>query len=271
MTNLTWRPYSPLMHAPILITGGSRGIGRAIRERLEDKGHRVINLDRQPAPDRSTDEIACDLNDPLSISNAIDQAPAQLSAVICVAGVGPIPSHPEQVVRINFLGTRSLIERLLPRIESGGAVTLIASSAGRDWKDNRTHVDSVLDTPSFESGLEWLEHHPTRWQNDPYKFSKQCLAAYTYRAAGLGKPRDIRVNCINPGITATALSDDFRALLGHETYDRIVQLSGRAAEPQDIAGLAEFLTVGDAHWINGVEITVDGGYHAGQIAGWHPY
>ena len=163
-----------------------RGIGRAIRERLEDKGHRLINLDRQPVPGKQTDEIACDLNDPVDISKAIDQAPAQLSAVICVAGVGPIPSPPDQQDRINYLGTRLLIERLLPRIESGGAVTLIASSAGRDWKDNRTHVDSMLDTPSFESGLEWLEHHPTRWQNDPYKFSKQCLAAYTYRAAGLG-------------------------------------------------------------------------------------
>ncbi|MGA0169642.1 MAG: 3-alpha-hydroxysteroid dehydrogenase, partial [Pseudomonadales bacterium] len=62
---------------------------------------------------------------------------------------------------------------------------------------------------------------------------------------------------------------DFRQLLGGETYDRIVDLTGRAGRPEDIAGLAEFLSVGDSHWINGVEITVDGGYYAGVVAGRH--
>ena len=83
-------------------------------------------------------------------------------------------------------------------------------------------------------------------------------------------PLGVRVNCINPGITQTRLSTVFRAMIGNEKYDRITRLSGRSGQPEDLAGLTEFLTVGDATWINGVEITVDGGYHAGVIAGWHP-
>ena len=256
------------MNAPIVITGGTSGIGLAIRSRLEDRGYALINLDLVE-PETNAPHIACDLSVPPSIDQAIAALPGEISALLCVAGVGPLPDQPEKVMRINFLGTRRLAEHLLARIRPEGTITLVASSAGRDWRDNRDRVDAMLKTPSFEAGMEWLAEHPKAWIDNPYKFSKQCLAAYTYHAVGLAQPLGIRVNCINPGITQTNLSDDFRQLLGGETYDRIVDLTGRAGRPEDIAGLAEFLSVGDSHWINGVEITADGGYYAGVVAGRH--
>ena len=99
-----------------------------------------------------------------------------------------------------------------------------------------------------------MEKNKDAWQEDAYKFSKQCLAAYTYHAAGQAKNLNLRVNCINPGITETRLSGNFRDLIGHESYDRITRLMGRAGKPEDVAGIAEFLTVGDAAWINGVPV-----------------
>ena len=258
------------MESPVVITGASSGIGRAIETRLRSAGCRILNLDIVRPRVNLESYICCDLNEPDLIANAITQLPDTLAGLICVAGVGPIPDDPEKVVRTNFLGTRYLAEALLPRIKVGGGITLVASSAGRDWANNRQLVDGLISTTAFSGGLDWLAKNRAAWSEQAYKFSKQCLAAYTYRAAGAALSLGIRVNCINPGITETRLSTEFRGMIGHENYNRIVRLTGRAGQPEDIAGLAEFLTLGDANWINGVEITVDGGYHAGVIAGWHP-
>lgn len=259
------------MKAPIVITGGSSGIGEAIRLRLEAAGYETLNLDIQRPDDACQNFIACDLSDPVSLDAALTSVPAQVGGLICVAGVGPMPDNPMKVMTVNFLGTRWLTEQILPRIQSKGSVTLVASSAGRDWRDNRAQVDGMIEAEGFTEGQDWLNSAESgAWKADSYKFSKQCLAAYTYHAVGKARPFGVRVNCINPGITETNLSTGFRDMLGSQTYDRIVNLSGRSGQPTDVAGLAEFLAVGDAGWINGVEITVDGGYFAGVVADWHP-
>lgn len=259
------------MQGPIAITGGSSGIGLAVRRRLEAAGHETLNLDIQRPEDDCQNFIACDLSDTASLRDAMAALPDVLGGLICVAGVGPIPSDPMKVMAVNFLGTRWLAEHMLPRIARGGSITLVASSAGRDWRDNRDQVDGMLAAEGFEIGANWLQGTDCgEWQGEAYKFSKQCLAAYTYHAVGKARGYGVRVNCINPGITETNLSSGFRDMLGSDNYDRIVSLSGRSGQPGDVAGLAEFLSVGDAGWINGVEITVDGGYFAGVVADWHP-
>ena len=256
------------MEAPVVITGATFGIGRAIAVRLRSAGHSVLNLDLEKPASNPESFIPCDLNKPDLIERAIEQLPKVLGGLICVAGVGPIKGDPEKVVRVNFLGTRYLTEMLLPRLQGGSGVTLVASSAGRDWANNRQMVDALLKTSDFYEGLDWLNKNQAKWSAHAYKFSKQCLAAYTYRAAGVALTLGVRVNCINPGIIETRLSNDFRAMVGEEDYDRIIRLTKSTGQPEDIAGLAEFLTLGDAGWINGVEITVDGGYHASVVAGW---
>ena len=69
----------------------------------------------------------------------------------------------------------------------------------------------------------------------PYLFSKRCAAAYTYRAAHLALPYKVRVNCVNPGVTETQLSPQFRDLVGDKLYDWGVEQIGRAGTPTDIA------------------------------------
>ena len=169
---------------------------------------------------------------------------------------------------VNFLGLRHLTETLISRLDDGGCIVNVASSIGHDWRSRRQVVRELLDTPDFGAGLVWLRAHQEEWADNPYKFSKQCAAAYTYVAAGLGADRHIRVNCINPGSTGTQLTPDFKQLVGEELYDWGRRQVGREATPADIAEVIEFLAIGECRWINGVELLVDGGFLAGIIGGW---
>ena len=250
----------------IVLTGGATGIGAATVARLEAQGHRITILDIvQPAV--AIGFIQCDLSDPAAIDRAIAQLPGQIDRLINVAGVSNAAPD-EKVLQVNFLGLRYLTEQLVPRISDGGCVVNVASSAGYDWRNRQTLIDGLLDTHDFDTGMQWLQVNQAAWQANPYKFSKQCAAAYTYRAAGLASQRGVRVNCVNPGSTGTRLTADFKQLVGAEKYDWGVQQIGREGEPDDIAEVIEFLATGNNRWLNGVELVVDGGYIAGLTGGW---
>jgi len=251
----------------IALTGGATGIGAATAARLMAADCDVHILDiTAPAASHSR-FIHCDLGREDAIDAAIKQLPARIDALINVAGI-PGPHPAETVVAVNFLGLRHLTESLVPRIAAGGCVVNVASTAGRDWQKRADVVQSLLDTTDFAAGMNWLRTHNAEWSRDPYKFSKQCAAAYTYRAAGIALRHGVRVNCVNPGATETQLTPAFRVLVGPELYDWGVAQIGRQGTPQDIAEVIEFLAIGQCRWLNGVEIVVDGGYIAGIVGGW---
>lgn len=255
------------MTSVIVVTGGSSGIGAAAVARFLATGAEVWNLDRRAPQHAEVRHLDCDLSDPGAIDNAISALPRTIHALVQVAGVA-VAQPQQHVIAINFLAQRHLLQALLPRLLSGGAVVNVASSAARDWRDHADALAGLLATDDFRAGEAWLAAHPDLWQSQPYVFSKRCAAAWTYRAAGMARARGVRVNCVNPGTTRTALSDEFRGMLGPERYDWVVAQLGRAGRPEDIAPVIEFLATGPCPWLNGVEILVDGGYVAGLVGGW---
>jgi NAD(P)-dependent dehydrogenase (short-subunit alcohol dehydrogenase family) len=251
----------------VALTGGATGIGAATVARLRAAACEIHVLDVVEPTAGEVRFVRCDLGDPASIDAAIAHLPARVDALVNVAGIaGPEPAA--AVVAINFLGLRHLTESLVPRIRAGGTVVNVASTAGWDWKKREDVVAGLLDTPDFAAGADWLEAHGELWRDNPYKFSKQCAAAYTYRAAGFALPYKVRVNCVNPGATQTQLTPAFRDLIGPAMYDWGVAQIGRHGTPDDIAEVIEFLAIGACRWLNGVEIVVDGGYIAGLVGGW---
>ena len=255
------------MNKTIALTGGATGIGAAAVSRLLTKGSEVIILDVAQPKNSSCQFVHCDLSEPSSIDNAIGQLPEQIDVLVNVAGVSNAFAG-DKVMKVNLLGLRLITEALIPRIVDGGAVVNVASTAGFDWRKRKLVIGELLDTLDFDSGMGWLRTNESAWIENPYKFSKQCAAAYTYRAAGIAIDRGVRVNCVNPGSTGTQLTKDFRQLVGEEMYDWGVQQIGREGCPDDIAEVIEFLAIGDCRWLNGVELTVDGGYIAGLVGGW---
>ncbi len=251
----------------VALTGGTTGIGAAVAQRMIERDCEVHVLDVVKPARADVRYIPCDLGDPLSIDACVAKLPDRIDVLISVAGIAGARGD-RSAIAVNFLGMRHLVERALARIVDGGAVVNVASTAGWDWQKRRDDVTSMLDTRDFASGLAWLAAHPDAWRENPYKFSKQCAAAYTYRAAGLAVSRGVRVNCVNPGAVETKLTPAFRELVGPAMYDWGVAQIGRHGRPADIAEVIEFLAVGPCGWLNGVEIVVDGGYIAGIVGGW---
>jgi NAD(P)-dependent dehydrogenase (short-subunit alcohol dehydrogenase family) len=251
----------------VALTGGATGIGAATVARFCAADCEVYVLDLVEPKAADVRFVRCNLGDPAAIDAAIAQLPSQLDALVNVAGIaGPEPAV--AVVAINFLGLRHLTESLVPQIRGGGTVVNVASTAGWDWKKREDVVASLLDTRDFAAGVRWLETNDALWRENPYKFSKQCAAAYTYRAAGFALPYKVRVNCVNPGATQTQLTPAFRELIGSAMYDWGIAQIGRHGSPDDIAEVIEYLAIGACRWLNGVEIVVDGGYIAGLVGGW---
>jgi NAD(P)-dependent dehydrogenase (short-subunit alcohol dehydrogenase family) len=251
----------------VVLTGGATGIGAATTTRLLAADCQVHVLDVAAPPHAGCRFVACDLGRPEAIDTAIAQLPQRIDALVNVAGIANA-DPPEAVVGVNFLGLRHLTQSLVERIVDGGSIVNVASSAGYDWQKRVDAVSGLLDTVDFATGLVWLRDHMELWRENPYKFSKQCAAAYTYRVVPLALQRGVRVNCVNPGSTGTQLTPAFRDLVGPALYDWGVAQIGREGTPDDIAEVIEFLAIGACRWLNGVEIVVDGGYIAGLVGGW---
>jgi NAD(P)-dependent dehydrogenase (short-subunit alcohol dehydrogenase family) len=251
----------------VLLTGGATGIGAATVARLAAAGADVTVLDVARPADVHGRFLSCDLSDAGAIDNALTTLDGPWDALVNVAGIpGPHPAEP--VVAVNFLGLRQLTEHILPRMSAGGSVVNVASTAGRDWQRRAAGVTALLDTPDFAAGLDWCRANAALWERDPYTFSKQCLVAWTYRAAGLGMPYGVRVNSVSPGGTQTRLTENFTAQIGAEQVAWMNRQIGRPAEPDDIAKIIAFVAIGDCGWLNGVDIPVDGGLTAGLVGGW---
>ena len=251
----------------VLMTGGATGIGAAAAEAMAGQGADVTILDLAEPEHGHGRSIQCDLADQDAIDRVLEVLPGPWDALVNVAGIpGPRPAEP--VVAVNFLAVRHLSEKMLPRIRRGGSITTVASTAGRDWQRRAAIVNQLLDTPDFTAGLAWCRENGALWEKDPYTFSKQCVIAWTARAAGQGLEHGVRVNSVSPGGTRTRLTENFTTQIGAEQVAWMEARIGRTAEPLDIAGVIVFAALGDCRWMNGVDIPVDGGMSAGIAAGW---
>jgi NAD(P)-dependent dehydrogenase (short-subunit alcohol dehydrogenase family) len=252
----------------VTVTGGANGVGAAVVDRLLEQGATVHVLDvADPAPRDGVHAVRCDLADPDSIDAALSALPDRVDAHVNVAGVvGPTPA--DWVLRVNFLGPRLLTESLFARIAPGGSVVNVSSTAGRQWQKRRQVVEPLVDTISFDDGVEWAAVNEERWSKDPYTFSKQCLTLWTLKSAARGVDGTVRVNAVSPGAVQTRLSASFRDIQGQDYSDWMRSITGRSAEPREIAEPIVWLAVGDCRWINGADLVVDRGFRAGIEAGW---
>ena len=234
-----------------IVTGGSRGIGRETTERLSKDGFAiVVNYAGNPAEadaavksitDAGGEAIAvrADVADETAVAALFDAAEEEfggIDVVVHAAGVMILSPLAEldlealdRMHRTNIRGTFVVDQQAARRVRSGGAIINFSTSVRK------------LALPTYSA----------------YAASKGAVDALTAVLAKELRGRDITVNAVAPGPTATALFLDGK---DDETIERMAKMNPleRLGTPEDIAEVVSFLAR-PARWINGQVVYANGG------------
>lgn len=240
----------------IVVTGASSGIGAGIARLLCARGDTVIGVDkREPEPGTCSRFVHCDLGEPVSIRNLIEELPGDVSGLCNIAGLPPTAA-PVDVLRVNALGVRTLTTGLIPRLVDGGAIVNLTSFAGHAWRDHTVLIEEFHGV-EFAGAGSFCERHAIGTP-DSYFFSKQYLIAWTLLNRWSWRSRGIRMNCVSPGPVETPILKDFVATLG-ERVEQDMAVMDRSAQVADLTPIIAFLLDEGSAWLRGTNIEADGG------------
>ncbi len=249
----------------VLVVGGASGMGAAAAQLALDAGAEVLVADIAPITADGVKAIPIDLTDTDSIDAAVQALGGPVHALLGAAGVA---DGTPGIERINFLGHRYLIDRLLAAdlLPRGAAIGLISSAAGLGWESNLPLLQEYLAIADFHDAARWAVGQGRA----DYMFAKQAVCAYVATRALPLRAKEIRINAVCPGATDTPLAranaerwlgfgSDYRAAAGVEV-----------SQPIEQAGPLLFLCSDAASSITGITLTADHGYFTAGVSGSFP-
>jgi len=248
-----------------LVVGGATGMGAAAAQLVQDAGAEVVVMDVAESALAGAKHIHVDLADRASIDAAIDECGGPVHALFSCAGVA---DGTPGIERINFIGHRYMIERLIAgdMLPKGSAIGLISSAAGLGWEANLHEVKDYLATPDWDSAVKWIEEHAKA----DYMFSKQAICGYVASQAYPMLKRGIRINAICPGPTDTPLARANEELWLTFGADYREELHIPPSAPLDQAYPLVFLCSDAAVAVNGTIFITDAGYISSGVTESYP-
>jgi NAD(P)-dependent dehydrogenase (short-subunit alcohol dehydrogenase family) len=244
----------------VLVVGGATGMGAAAAELALDAGAEVVVMDFAEVTLEGATGISLNLAERDSIDAAVAECGGQVDAILACAGVA---DGTPGIERINFLGHRHLIERMieLGHLGRGGSIAFISSAAGLGWEANMELISGALATTDFDSGVDWFLEN----EKADYYHTKQVVCAYVASQAYPMLQKGIRINAICPGPTETPL-----ALANEDTWlafgaDYREALDIEASTPKEQAYPLLFLCSDAAVAVNGITMITDAGYMSSGI------
>ncbi|MGB7133828.1 MAG: SDR family oxidoreductase [Acidobacteriaceae bacterium] len=249
-----------LQNKTALVTGASRGIGRATAAALARAGaHVLVHYGRSTQEANSlvaeiqrkggrADAISADLGTPDGTSELAKQVRSivgdRLDVLVLNAGISKAARIADYTVEdfdslfaTNVRGPFFLLQQLLPVLGEGSSVVAISSAAARTVVGK-----SSLDNPSILA----------------YASTKGALETLVRNWANILGPRGIRVNAVAPGVIDTDMSNFTKTETGREVALGMQALK-RLGKPGDVADVVAFMASDAARWITGASIPVDGG------------
>lgn len=233
----------------ILITGSSRGIGKAVARLAAEQGYRVIVHGRTDSTELNllhkeldgSRKTFFDIADKQATQEAIAKL-GQVDILVNNAGMGKAgltdvsEVNDDQALneyRVNVLGTLHCIQAVIPSMVKNGS-------------------GSIINVSSLKG-----HYHLTSLSSLTYGVTKAGVIALT-QALAKAYPA-VRFNSVSPGYVQTDMAKSWVPA----TFDRIKQgtLAGRIAQPEEIASAIMFLASDQSSYMTGADLLVDGGYN----------
>ena len=230
----------------VLVTGGNRGIGYAIAQRMIAEGHRVAVTARSGEGPEGSLTVRAEMNDAASIDAAFTEVEAQLGAVEVVVANAGITRDTlllrmseedfTEVIDTNLTGTFRVVKRAAKGLLKGrfGRVILISSVVGLYGSPGQIN----------------------------YSSSKAALVGFARSLTRELGSRGITANVIAPGFIETDMTAALPAEQQQKYLDSIP--AGRFGQVDEIANAAVWLASDSSGYISGAVIPVDGGLGMGH-------
>ncbi len=238
--------------------GGGAGMGAAVVSELAELGAEIHVLDLKAPPISVASHQTVDLRDPDAAATAIGCIDGTIDALFNCAGLPGPPFSDLDTMLVNFVAARHLAELCAGRMERGGAIASISSTAGGGYLQNIAKWMPLVTTDGFAAGRAWCEANPAAIASG-YAPSKEALITWTMWAAHDLGQRGIRLNCISPGPTDTPMMPAFEDFAGAQLIDLFARGLGRRSTPAEQAYPMIFLNSPAASYITGENLLTDGG------------
>jgi NAD(P)-dependent dehydrogenase (short-subunit alcohol dehydrogenase family) len=246
--------------------GGGAGMGAAAVRHLVELGAEVHVLDLKEPPVAVSSYQSVDLRDPDATAAAVETIGGTIDALFNCAGLAGMKFPDLDVMLVNFVGMRHLAELVAARMEAGGAIASISSTAGSGYLASIGKWMPLVMSPGFDEGKAWCAAHPEDIAGG-YGPSKEAIIIWTFWASyGLAE-RGIRLNCISPGPTDTPMMPDFEQYVGKEFMESFPVPLGRRSTPDEQAWPMIFLNSPLAAYVTGENVVTDGGTMGAVMTG----
>lgn len=230
----------------VLVTGATRGIGRAIAERFLAAGDRVATIARGSDVPEGVLAIAGDVTSTQAVDDAFTRIEQELGPVeVLVANAGI--TRDGLLMRMSDEDFDTVID-----VNLAGAFRCARRASKAMIRNRRGRIVLVSSVVALYGGAGQVN----------YAASKSGLVGIARSITRELGGRGITANVVAPGFIQTAMTDALPAAQ-QESYLAAIP-AGRFASPQEVAGVVEFLAGPDAGYISGAVIPVDGGLGMGH-------